>query len=204
MGDAEFGALLEPHLREYMHESYGDSLGVARALYKDTEDAMASAYYAGDDDYYQREMMKQTNKRIDQLEKENLEARTQQMAQQSHTHQLGAQAFGSIGAVGGLQGFSAGTDASLTATSTGDWSTNTIAVDSTGSLQLDESQLDEAVKRYHEPGRPGSMKKPKRTNRLTKWFRLNEEFPSDYGNKPSDVEPLDDLRQEMAAWLEDV
>jgi hypothetical protein len=189
----KFSELLEPYLKEYMHQSFGMSIKMSRALYKDTEEQMATSYSMGDD-YYQRELYEQQKMKIAELEERQQKMEAGQQAQSLPMHTHHAQSLGGLGsAVAGSVFATNGTDTATWATTTGT-SDNTLSVSANGYPGMWTDEAEEDV----------PTKKNKRTNRLTKWFRLNTEYPSDYGNQPIDHEPLDDLRQEMAAWLEDV
>jgi hypothetical protein len=117
-----------------------------------------------------------------------LQAQQGFLAQPQHQHQLNANAFGSVLSAGssGLTDW-----ATTTATGTTD-STLTVTNGSINGAQIEQmwtddiSQRQEACKKKAEPN----------------WFRVNEEFPKNYGLDYKE-EPLDDLRKEMAAWLED-
>jgi len=170
----------------YKHRNYTKSIQISKEA---LEDNMAYSYGQEELTDALREQTK--------MMKQDMKERNQQAQMQQHNHSsgIGAQAFGSIGGLASATSSGTSWD-SVTTTN----ATDTLMVNTDGGLQLDQAWVDEAVERSIA-GNGAKKKKPK--NRLTKWFRLNEEMPKLFGND-GEYEPLDDLRQEMAAWLEDV
>ena len=149
------------------------------------------------------QMAQSARRQQEKLAADVFQSKPGQFQMASHTHSIG----GALGMADPDYGISSGT--------TG-WATSTDALDlsvsADGYVQQvqdwDEAAKSEsfqrAVRQAQQDVLP-DLEPTKPKNRMVKWFRINKRFGGDYGNdQPRSMEPLDDLRIEMAEWLEDV